>query len=1115
MTFQSKKHAIGAFIIAALVILSFSGEHPVGNTGAPGDSLCTSCHGGGGFTGSVNISGLPSTVVPDQTYNVTVTLNVSSGTPIRGGFQIVALQDANDSNAGDWTNNSASSSLLTSGGREYFGHKPFKMFGGGSSVEWDADWTAPNITDDVTFYAVGNFANGNGSTSGDNIMTGTETVTVQGTTPLVVDIVDEADVSCNNGDDGTATATSSGGTPPYSFSWDNGESDATAINLDAGNHTVTVTDDNGETGSASINIGEPPIIEIDPEYLDVSCFGDDDGEVILNASGGTGALECDWSNGLGGGCEQIGLGTGLYFVTITDANNCSIVEEIEINEPNPLMLNLSSTDESTSGASDGTATSIPNGGTSPYNFNWSNGINENGNGSTIEDLSAGMYSLTVTDQNGCEAEGSIMVMAGACALDANPVIIHIACSGDSTGSIFLNPENGSLPLSFAWSNGATTENLINIPAGIYNVEINDNAGCSLIVNEIMVEEPDSLMSHTIAVTNATCPDSEDGEIIINVSGGTSNYLLSWSNGVTNDTTIMGMDTIINIPDTLSNIAAGSYIYVLNDSNACMVTDTIIVSSSDTVPPILILDQVILYLDENGEAGPAVFTDVDAGSSDNCAIDSIAFETPLFTCDDLGFFDFPVELFDASGNSTIGMATVGIADIMPPVIDCSAIGDIVTNSCDPVSYNLPIATDNCVVEELVLVDGLPSGSNFPAGTSTVTYRAIDNCNNSSDCSFTVTVNIDLELSISVTNPECHDGSDGIIVASGTGGTEPYTFEISGEAFENLTPGTYTVSLFDSGNCSVVEMVVIQNPAPISVGGITTSDPSCFGENNGSINLDALPDSLTWDFTGDPTMLAAGDYEVTITNEAGCTEVSTYTIGQPEELGLENVILINQTCHDSEDCTIDFDIIGGTGIVTAELIPDSTLCNGTVTLNLKDENGCTFTTTFMLEAPEQIIVENSLIEPATDVNSGSITIDVSGGLAPYSYLWRDENGNDISTDQNIFQLFGGTYFLQITDSNGCVTALFEFFVDTDVATIDLDNDNTLVNMSPNPANQFISLDFSRELPKNIKVYNIKTELVSQEINISNHYKLDLDNYVSGVYIVYMEFENVIVVKRFVKL
>ncbi len=1114
MLFRSKKHAIGAFTICALLFLSFSSQHPAGNSGAPGDGLCSNCHSGAGFTGSVDISGLPGTVDPAVTYNVTVTLNVSTGTPIRGGFQIVALQDANDNNAGDWTNNSSSSSLIISGGREYFGHAPFKNFGGGNSVEWDADWTPPDVMDDVTFYAVGNFANGNGGTSGDVIVTSTETVTVLGADPLNVEIDLENNVSCFDGTDGSASAVAGGGTPPYSFSWDSGENTATAVNLDAGNHSVTVTDDDDNTGEADIIISEPDIIEIDPEIINVSCFGDDDGEAQLNIFGGVGNYDCEWSNGVGLGCDQDGLDPGLYFITITDGNNCEIVEELEIGEPNPLLLNLSSTDESASGANDGTAASDPNGGTAPYNFNWSNGVNENGNGSTIEDLAAGTYSITVTDQNGCVEEGDIEVMAGACNIDVNPQITHISCYGDSSGMIMLNTIGGADPITYIWSNGAATENLDNLGPGTYSVEIIDNGGCSLIVNEMVVEEPDSLNVHTISIQNPSCEDSQDGEIIVNVSGGAGNYTLTWSNGVTNDTIETTMDTLINIPDTLSNLGVGIYTYILSDGNDCLLSDSISLFNGDTLAPILVIEQGSIYIDEFGFGGPGEFADVDAGSSDNCGIDSVSFTTPIFTCNDIASYNIPIEIFDSAGNSTSGTATINVMDTIPPIIDCSAIGDIVTNSCEPVNYALPTVDDNCNVAGIELIEGLPSGSIFPAGTTGVTYRAVDECNNTDECSFSVTVNIDLELTVAVTEVSCPGESDGIIAVSGSGGTAPYTFSITGDIFEDLGSGTYIVTLEDSGNCSAVDTIVISEPQILQVD-LLTSNPSCFNASDGTVNLDTLGDNLSWEFDGDPGMLAAGDYDVTITDAgSGCIVSESFSIDQPEELGFENVVIQDPSCYFSDDCNLDFEVVGGTGMVNVDFENEGDDCDGPVIVTLEDENGCMLTETFILTRPDSISISNVVINPASDVNSGAVTLDVSGGSGPYTFSWTDENGNVLGTEQNISLLFGGTYFLEVIDSNGC-SQIFEFFIDTDVATIDLDKNNNLVLLSPNPAFDHVRLRFIDQSPSEVKVYNIESSLM-EDFKVENEeLRLDVSKYASGIYIIAIEYENVLVVKRFLKI
>ncbi|NNF22287.1 MAG: HYR domain-containing protein, partial [Saprospiraceae bacterium] len=1050
MPFRSKKHAIGAFIIVAILFLSFSGQHPAGNTGAPGDGICSNCHGGGGggFDGDIDISGIPSTVTPNTTYNVTMTLNASTGSPVRGGFQVVALQDANDNNAGDWTNNGGGSSLLTQGGREYFGHNPAQFFGAGTSVSWDADWTAPNIMDDVTFYAVGNLANGSGS-GGDKIVVNTLTVTVMGTDPLDVTISNVGDVSCFDGQDGTAFATVSGGTPPYSYVWDNGEDEATAVELDAGNHDVTVTDDDGDSGVASIFISEPSLIEIDPDIEHVSCFDEGDGFVELNAFGGTGALVCEWSDGIGPGCIQADLESGLYFITITDDNNCEVIEEIEIFQPELLLLNMVATAETMLGNMDGSITSTPSGGTAPYNFNWSTGLNENGMNSTVDNLPGGLYFLTVVDQNDCETIESIIVEAGpGCDIAATPDISHISCNRDSTGMIQLMVTGATAPISYSWSNGDTTEILGPVPAGLYSVELNDANDCMLIINDLLVTEPDTLKAQLLSVTETSCADASDGEIVLNVSGGVGDYELTWSNGVTNDTSIIDMDTIVNIPDTLSGLMAGVYSFELLDGNNCFVTDTFTVSIGDTVAPTLILEQATIYLDSSGQAPPASFADIDAGSFDNCSIDSVAFETPSFDCDDILAFDFPVTLFDSAGNSTVGTANIIVIDTIAPQIDCSAIGNIVSNSCDTINYQLPVVTDNCNYE-LEMTEGLPSGSGFPAGETTVEYVAIDECGNTAICSFTVTVNIDLELTVITTDASCFGAMDGVIEASASGGTPPYTYSITGGSYDSLPSGFYSIMVIDATNCIAMETVSILEPAMIDLSLVETQDASCFGVADGAISLDVLPDLYSWDINGDYNMLAPGSYVVTVTDAgSGCTTTAEYIIEQPDELGIENVLQVNPSCYNDSDCVLEFDVVGGTGMTMISYDQELSMCDGEVIVIVEDENGCQYSETFNFIRPDSISIENVVITPSADFDNGSIEIDVAGGTVPYTFTWtNDFDGQVYGNDEDLFNVLTGDYTVEITDANGCIST-FSFFVDEITSTTDLDLNDKIVRLSPNP-------------------------------------------------------------------
>ena len=166
------------FLFIAIIFIANSGNPPNGRTGAPGDGRCSDCHGGNNFDGNVEIDGLPSTIMTGETVSLTVNVNNTDGNAVRAGFQVVALLDSDNSNAGDFSENSGDLGTQTSGGREYIEHRGAKNFSN-NVASWTFEWTAPSEPGDVTLYAAGNIANGGGS-SGDAIKFSSFTTSVEG-----------------------------------------------------------------------------------------------------------------------------------------------------------------------------------------------------------------------------------------------------------------------------------------------------------------------------------------------------------------------------------------------------------------------------------------------------------------------------------------------------------------------------------------------------------------------------------------------------------------------------------------------------------------------------------------------------------------------------------------------------------------------------------------------------------------------------------------------------------------------------------------------------------------------------------------------------------------------
>ena len=392
-----RKYAVLFTLLSAVLFLSNSSNPPDGRTGAPFDGLCSDCHGGGSFQGTVAISGIPTTITPNTTYNVTLTLTATSGSPSFGGFQIVTVNSSNQ-NAGDLINTSGQTGTSVSGGREYLDQRGGKAFSGGA-VSWNFDWKSPNGPNNemFTLYFAGNFTNGNNSSSGDAVESASFTTTMMGGgNPLVATIGSKTNVSCFGGMDGTATASATGGNPPYSYSWSTGSSDNPVTGLGMGTYTVTVTDNAASTATATVMITQPTLLQHTTQITrNVSCPGGKDGAVSSVGIGGTPPYSYNYSTG-----SSNNLSAGMYSVTVSDSKGCESSSTFEITQPEPFQIEELVFDHPTCpNALNGQIQVFVRGGTSPYKYKWSS--NETIN--IISNKGIGNYKLTITDAKNCNA----------------------------------------------------------------------------------------------------------------------------------------------------------------------------------------------------------------------------------------------------------------------------------------------------------------------------------------------------------------------------------------------------------------------------------------------------------------------------------------------------------------------------------------------------------------------------------------------------------------------------------------------------------------------------------------------------------------------------------------
>jgi hypothetical protein len=286
-----------------------------------------------------------------------------------------------------------------------------------------------------------------------------------------------------------------------------------------------------------------------------------DGSITVWAAGTTGPYSYQWSNGVNilnspdSICTLSNIAAGPYTVTITDGNGCFATGGYQspTSGESQIWLWASSPVTATSSATpsncfDGTATVVPANGTAPYSYSWNTIPIQTS--ATASGLSPGFYQCTVSDANGCTRLVYVNVPSGPNYLQATSSVLPAVCGG-SDGSILLNVSGGQAPYSFSWSHGATTEDVLNLPSGMYQVTITDAQGCSLQLSKYV-----SLHSPVQLVVSETAPGCglSDGSMNVLASGGTPPYSYMWSNG---ETTAQ-----------ISGLPEGGYSVLVSDQNGC-------------------------------------------------------------------------------------------------------------------------------------------------------------------------------------------------------------------------------------------------------------------------------------------------------------------------------------------------------------------------------------------------------------------------------------------------------------------------------------------------------------------------------------------------------------------
>ena len=794
--------------------------------------------------------------------------------------------------------------------------------------------------------------------------------------------------------DGKIKITPSGGLAPYTYLWDNGDTTDSTINRCASLVFVTVTDATGSLqGIFSIGLNNINGPSIQVNTSDVSCNSLCDGSAVAIASSGTAPYTYRWPSMGKTDSNIVNLCKGIYQVEVRDALGCISTDSAEIKEPSAITASLNTT-IADCGLSNGSASITLAGGVTPYKYTWL----PLGTVTTVPSITgipAGAYSVVIEDSTLCSETipfGIDNPTGPSITIDTS---LNESCDGACNGSIFITASGTPGPYSYKWlPGGAISEDISNLCAGVYTVEVTDGNKCVTVAMDT-IEGPSTPIRTLTVVSHVNSFGKCEGKAFVQVAGGNTGYRFQWSSS--------------EVGDTAKALCAGVNYITITNPDGCQFFDSLVIREPQ---PLIISTKSIIEPSCNVCDGKITVNVVGGTPPYNFVWDNgDAADSTTKRCAGTAF------LTVTDANNYSALFQLALSNTTAPTVSITTVNDKCANTCDgmaialgsgtlaPYSYNWPtvgVRSDTA--------KGLCSGTYEVEVTDKVGCVKVE--------TITIKAPPAIDINFAVTSPKCKE-ANGKVFANVSGGlpkSAGYEYlwldnkgigivpAQTSDSLSNVTANLYYLTVSDSNNCMDTAAVNLNNVGGVAITLDSIKNASCVNSCDGEIlvSTTGLFNTYKWlpseETTKKITGLCLGEYNVQVTDTGGCITTSSYTITAPVKFNVISSKVLDATCVNTNDGLINTFISEpgnynyswtGTGNFSATSNNITNLLAGDYQLVVTDENGCTDSLSESVAAR----IYFDIIGKKDSAYCGEQTIPLAisvVGSGFHSTVWYDANG-----------------------------------------------------------------------------------------------------------------------------